>query len=128
MVATAIVVNYEPDGNDWTIEVSSGGGESRTGRASGLTGAREKADRLVAELVGTAVGSVRVVHLLHGDAVAFSSAYLSARLGIAPATREDAGSGSRANPPGRRSSSSGTDSSSPRQNTTSSSGSSTGRP
>jgi hypothetical protein len=43
---------------------------------------------------GDTVGSVQVVHLLHGDAVAFSSAYLSTRLGLPPATPEDAGSGS----------------------------------
>jgi hypothetical protein len=80
VVSTAITVNYEPDGDDWAIEVSSGGGESRTGRASGLIGAREKADGLVAELAGETVGSVRVVHLLCGDALAFSAAYLPARL------------------------------------------------
>jgi hypothetical protein len=94
IVSAVLIVSYEPDGDGWAIDVSSGGGESRTGQASGLIGAREKADRLVAELAGDAVGSVRVVHLLHGDAVAFSSAYLSARLGLTPATRAEAGSGS----------------------------------
>jgi hypothetical protein len=93
MVSTAITVNYEPDGDDWVVGVSSGGGESRTGRACGLVGARETADRLVAELAADTVGSVRVVHLLHGDAVSFSSAYLAARLGLVPAPGEDAGSG-----------------------------------
>jgi hypothetical protein len=89
VVSTAITVNYEADGHDWAIEVSSGGGESRTGRACGLIAARETADRLVAELARDTAGSVRVVHLLHGDAVAFSSAYLSERLGLVPATGED---------------------------------------
>jgi hypothetical protein len=87
-------VNYEPDGHDWAIEVAAGGGESGTGRASGLLGAREEADWLVAELAADTVGTVRVVHLLQGDALAFSAAYLSARLGLAPAAGEDAASGS----------------------------------
>jgi hypothetical protein len=89
-MSTAITVNYEPDGDDWAIEASSGRGERRTGRASGLLAARERADRLVAELAGDTAGAVRVVHLLHGDALAFSVAYLPARLGIAPAAGQSA--------------------------------------
>jgi hypothetical protein len=89
LMSTAIIVDYEPDGDDWAIEASSGRGERRTGRASGLLAARERADRLVAELAGDTAGEVRVVHLLHGDALAFSAAYLSARLGIAPTAGAD---------------------------------------
>jgi hypothetical protein len=94
VVSTAITVNYEAAGDYWAIKVSSSVGESRTGRASGLIGAREKADRLAAELAEDTAGSVRVVHLLHGDAVAFSTAYLSERLGLVPATGEDTAVGS----------------------------------
>jgi hypothetical protein len=53
---------------------------------------------LVAELAGHTAGTVRVVHLLHGDAVAFSAAYLSTRLGIAPAAGQNTDSAAAGRP------------------------------
>jgi hypothetical protein len=101
MVATPITVNYEPDGDDWTIEVS-GAGETRSAQAPGLIAARDTADQLVAEVGGDGEGTdaVTVVHLLQGDALAFTSAYMHARLGTASETsRRAAGEGVVPRPP-----------------------------
>ncbi|MCT2588051.1 hypothetical protein [Actinophytocola gossypii] len=74
----SIEVNYVPDGDDWQITVT-GVGETREATATSLVTAREQAEELVAELVSEEAGRT-VVHLLNGDALAFTSAYLSARL------------------------------------------------
>jgi hypothetical protein len=93
MLSTPITVNYEPDGDDWAVEVSSGAGEKRTAGAPGLIAARDTADQLVAELTGDAGDTVTVVHLLRGDALAFTTAYMHARLGTPPAAAGGADSG-----------------------------------
>jgi hypothetical protein len=74
-----IEVNYVPDGDDWQVTVT-GLGEKREATATSLITAREQAEELVAELVPEEERR-SVVHLLNGDALAFTSAYLSARLG-----------------------------------------------
>lgn len=73
-----IEVNYVPDGDDWQVAVS-GRGQRREATAPGLIAARDRADQIVAELTPEEEHRT-VVHLLNGDALAFTSAYLSARL------------------------------------------------
>jgi outer membrane biosynthesis protein TonB len=77
-MADPIEVNYVPDGDDWTVAVK-GRGRTLTGRAPGLIAARDRADQLVEELAPDEVHRT-VVHLLEGDAVEFTTAYLTARL------------------------------------------------
>jgi outer membrane biosynthesis protein TonB len=73
-----IEVNYVPDGDDWQVTVS-GRGQRLTARAPGLIAARDRADQLVERLApGEKLRTV--VHLLEGDAVQFTAAYLNARL------------------------------------------------
>lgn len=73
-----IEVNYEPDGDDWQVTVT-GRGKTMRGKAPGLIAARDRADQLVEKLAPNEERRT-VVHLLNGDALAFTSAYLSARL------------------------------------------------
>jgi hypothetical protein len=73
-----IEVNYEPDGADWLV-TASGRGQKLTEKAPGLIAARDRADQLVEQLAPEEEHRT-VVHLLNGDALAFTSAYLSARL------------------------------------------------
>jgi hypothetical protein len=76
-----ITVNYTPDGEDWTVTVAvAGEGTVRRAKAVGLIAARDQADQLVAEIAPDE-DSRRVVHLLDGDAYAFTHSYLKARLG-----------------------------------------------
>lgn len=88
-----IEVNYVPDGDDWQVTVS-GRGQRLTGRAPGLIAARDRADQLV-EKVAPEEKFRTVVHLLNGDALEFTTAYLTARLSKSsddspkPAGRED---------------------------------------
>jgi outer membrane biosynthesis protein TonB len=77
-MADPIQVNYTPDGDDWTVSVR-GRGQTLTGRAVGLIAARDRADQLV-EKLAPEEGHKTVVHLLNGDAVEFTTAYLTARL------------------------------------------------
>lgn len=77
-MADPIEVNYTPDGDDWTVSVR-GRGQTLTGRAVGLIAARDRADQLVEKLTPEE-GRKTVVHLLDGDAVEFTTAYLTARL------------------------------------------------
>jgi hypothetical protein len=74
-----IEVNYVPDGDDWQVTVS-GRGQRLTGRAPGLIAARDRADQLV-EKVAPEAKFRTVVHLLNGNALEFTTAYLTARLG-----------------------------------------------
>jgi len=74
-----IEVNYVPDGDDWQVTVS-GRGQQLAGRAPGLIAARDRADQLVEKLAPEAKFRT-VVHLLNGDALEFTTAYLTARLG-----------------------------------------------
>jgi len=73
-----IEVNYEPEGEDWRVTVT-GRGQTLQGKAPGLIAARDRADQLV-EKITPEEERRTVVHLLNGDALAFTSAYLSARL------------------------------------------------
>ncbi len=73
-----IEVNYVPDGDDWQVTVA-GRGQRLTGRAPGLIAARDRADQLVEKLAPEPKLRT-VVHLLEGDAVEFTNAYLTARL------------------------------------------------
>ncbi len=77
-MADPIEANYTPDGDDWTVAVK-GRGQTLTGRAPGLIAARDKADQLVEKLAPEEPHRT-VVHLLEGDAVEFTTAYLTARL------------------------------------------------
>lgn len=75
-----ITVNYVPDGEDWTVTVTD---EDQTEKAtaSGLIAARDQADQIVEKMVPSEA-SRTVVHLLEGDAVAFTNTYLQVRLGL----------------------------------------------
>jgi len=77
-MADPIQVNYVPDGDDWTVTVK-GRGQTLHGKAPGLIAARDRVDQLVEELAPDEVHRT-VVHLLEGDAVEFTTAYLTARL------------------------------------------------
>jgi hypothetical protein len=83
-----ITVNYTPDGEDWTVTVAVAGEETaRSAKAVGLIAARDRADQLVAQIDPNEDGR-RVVHLLDGDAYAFTNSYLQARLGLASSTQK----------------------------------------
>jgi hypothetical protein len=75
-----VTVNYVPDGDDWTVTVVAGD-DRETARAPGLIAARDKADQLVEQVAPNASGRI-VIHLLSGDAFAFTTAYLQARHGL----------------------------------------------
>jgi hypothetical protein len=82
MGATPILVNYQPQGEDWTVNVRSDD-TVLTEQASGLIAARDRADQMVEQL--TSADTRRkptVVHLLEGVAFAFTTAYLHARHGL----------------------------------------------
>jgi hypothetical protein len=78
-MADPIEAHYTPDGDDWAVAVR-GRGRTLTGRATGLIAARDKADQLVEQIAPDESGHKTVVHLLNGDAVEFTTAYLTARL------------------------------------------------
>ncbi|MFB9904943.1 hypothetical protein [Allokutzneria oryzae] len=80
MDSTPITINYVPDGDDWTITVDAGP-ESTTAHAPGLIAARDSADQIVEKIL-TGKKQRTVVHLLEGDAFAFTTAYLTARHGM----------------------------------------------
>jgi hypothetical protein len=78
-----ITVNYTPDGDDWTVTVAvTGETTTRSAKAVGLIAARDQADQMVAQIEPDD-DQRRVVHLLNGDAYAFTTSYLHARLGLA---------------------------------------------
>jgi hypothetical protein len=83
-MADPIEAHYTPDGGDWTVAVK-GRGRTLTGRAPGLIAARDRADQLVEQLAPQESGHKTVVHMLNGDAVEFTTAYLTARLAREPA-------------------------------------------
>ncbi|MBC6448116.1 hypothetical protein [Actinokineospora xionganensis] len=77
-----IEANYTPDGDDWKVEVTCRG-KTLKATAPGLIAARDRADQLVEKLAPNE--EIRtVVHTLEGDAVKFTAAYLTARLGTEP--------------------------------------------
>lgn len=80
MATGHITANYLPEGNDWSVTVTSGS-ETQTARAPGLIAARDKADQLIEQVAPNPSGRV-VIHLLDGDGFAFSTAYLQARHGL----------------------------------------------
>ena len=77
-MAEPIEANYELDGDDWTITVS-GRGKRLTAKAPGIIAARDRTDQLAEQLAPDEEHRT-VVHLLNGDAVQFTTAYLTARL------------------------------------------------
>ena len=82
MGATPILVNYRPQGEDWTVDVQAEG-TVLTEQAPGLIAARDRADQMVEKLTGADTErKPTVVHLLEGDAFAFTTAYLHARHGL----------------------------------------------
>ncbi|HYQ62636.1 hypothetical protein [Actinophytocola sp.] len=78
-MADPIEAHYTLDGDEWTVAVQ-GRGRTLTGRAPGLIAARDMADQLVTQLTPEESGRKTVVHMLNGDAVEFTTAYLTARL------------------------------------------------
>lgn len=92
-MAEPIEANYVPEGDDWTVTVS-GRGKKLTATAPGIIAARDRTDQLVEQLAPDEEYRT-VVHLLNGDAVQFTTAYLTARLTItepaATATRSTDG-------------------------------------
>jgi hypothetical protein len=77
-MADPIEANYVPDGDDWTITVS-GRGKKLSAKAPGIIAARDRTDQLV-EQIAPDEEHRTVVHLLNGDAVQFTTAYLTARM------------------------------------------------
>jgi len=77
-MAEPIEANYVPDGDDWTITIT-GRGRTMTAKAPGIIAARDRTDQLVEELAPDDKTRT-VVHLLNGDAVEFTTAYLTARM------------------------------------------------
>lgn len=77
MATGHVTANYVPDGDDWTVTVASGT-ERTAAQAPGLIAARDKAEQLVEQLAPDPSGRI-VIHLLNGDAFAFTTAYLQAR-------------------------------------------------
>jgi hypothetical protein len=80
MTVEPITVHYLPEGDDWTVNVTTGE-TLLTDQAPGLIAARDRADQLVEKLSGQDEHRT-VVHLLAGDAFAFTTAYLHARHGL----------------------------------------------
>jgi hypothetical protein len=84
-----ITVNYTPDGDDWTVTIAVAGEDTvYSARAVGLIAARDQADQMVAQIAPDD-DDRRVVHLLDGDAYAFTNSYLQARLGLTPGKSTD---------------------------------------
>jgi hypothetical protein len=77
-MAEPIEANYVPEGDDWTITVT-GRGKKLTAKAPGIIAARDRTDQLVEQLAPDEEHRT-VVHLLNGDAVEFTTAYLTARM------------------------------------------------
>lgn len=88
MSAGHITANYVPDGQDWTITVTTGS-VRKTSKAPGLIAARDQADQLIEQVAPQSAGRV-VIHLLDGDGFAFSTAYLQARHGLSDEATQQA--------------------------------------
>jgi hypothetical protein len=80
MTTVAITANYVPSGDDWSVRVT-GGHRTLNALAPGLIAARDQADQFV-ERLSAGYADRAVVHLLQGDAYAFTVAYLQARHGV----------------------------------------------
>ena len=72
-----ITAVYVEENGDWAVSVA-GQGKKLTGRAPGIIAARDRVDQLVEKLARA--DKPTVVHLLNGSALAFTSAYMTARL------------------------------------------------
>ncbi|WP_040589256.1 hypothetical protein [Sciscionella marina] len=79
-----ITINYTRDGDDWKLTATRAE-EELSASATGLIAARDKADQLV-EKLAAGEEEKTVVHLLDGDAFAFTDAYLHARLSTGTGT------------------------------------------
>ncbi|WP_156755832.1 hypothetical protein [Actinokineospora pegani] len=80
-----IYADYTTAENGWTVTVTCDGQQAGDRVEGGLVAARDRVDTLVATVAATAAataGHRPVVHLLDGDALVFTTAYLSERLGI----------------------------------------------
>lgn len=73
-----IAIDYTRDGDDWKVTARRSD-ELLQATAPGLIAARDKADQLIEQLARDDEEKT-VVHLLDGDAFAFTEAYLHARL------------------------------------------------
>ncbi|WP_033438421.1 hypothetical protein [Saccharothrix sp. NRRL B-16314] len=82
MSKLTITANYRREGDDWAVAVRADGKELDA-TAPGLIAARLAADQLVDE-IATGRTNRAVVHMLDGDAFAFSVAYLHTRAGLTP--------------------------------------------
>ncbi|TCP46793.1 hypothetical protein EV191_11370 [Tamaricihabitans halophyticus] len=88
MTVEPITVNYvSSDGGDWKVTVT-GGGQELTGQAPGIIAARDRADQLIEKVAPNEEGRT-AVHLLNGDALEFTTAYINARIGRTDATETD---------------------------------------
>lgn len=111
----AITVNYEPHGDGWKVTVTEDE-KTLAGTAASLIAARDTAEQLV-QKIDSEESRRHVVHLLNGDAFAFSAAYLHARHGLSMAgearsdadTTSDSTSAAAADSPAAGEQSSGTD-------------------
>lgn len=74
----AITATYEEHDDDWSVTVA-GLGHELTEHAPGIIAARDQAEQLVDSLKPEQ-GETAVVHLLHGSALEFTTAYMTARL------------------------------------------------
>ncbi|GAA1344680.1 hypothetical protein [Saccharothrix algeriensis] len=81
MPTLPITANYLRAGDDWTVTVRAGD-QVLGATAPGLIAARVQVDLLVEE-IARGHADRAVVHLLDGDALAFSAVYLHTRHGLA---------------------------------------------
>ena len=76
----AITATYVEHDDDWSVTVT-GMGEELTEHAPGIIAARDQADQLIESLKpDDGETETVVVHLLHGSALEFTTAYMTARL------------------------------------------------
>lgn len=74
----AITASYQEHDDEWSVTVA-GMGQELTEHAPGIIAARDQAEQLVDSLKPED-GETAVVHLLHGSALEFTTAYMTARL------------------------------------------------
>ncbi|NUT93167.1 MAG: hypothetical protein HOY78_14200 [Saccharothrix sp.] len=82
MPTLPITANYRRHGDDWAVTVRTAG-KVLDAVAPGLIAARVQVDQLVDE-ISDGNEDRAVVHMLDGDAYAFSVVYLHTRHGLAP--------------------------------------------
>lgn len=79
MTVEPITVHYVSSDEDWQVTVT-GRGQEVTGQAPGIIAARDRADQLIEKIAPDEEGRT-AVHLLNGDALEFTTAYINARIG-----------------------------------------------